>query len=51
MLEVTAENALDYLRSRGWIQSDEARVETLGGGVSNVVLRIVTPTRTSRAGY
>jgi 5-methylthioribose kinase len=43
MLELTAENAGDYLRDRGWIADGPVRVEPLGWGVSNVVLRIVTP--------
>jgi 5-methylthioribose kinase len=42
MFELTADNALDYLRGRGWV-GGEARVEALGGGVSNQVLRVVTP--------
>jgi 5-methylthioribose kinase len=46
MLELTADNALDYLRLRGWIGAGQARVDSLGGGVSNVVLRVVTPERT-----
>src|SRR5262245_3611737 len=40
MLEVTEANALDYLRARGWVGPGPARVEALGGGVSNVVLRV-----------
>jgi 5-methylthioribose kinase len=44
MLELTADNALDYLRRRGWI-AGPARVEPLGGGVSNIVLRVETPER------
>jgi 5-methylthioribose kinase len=43
MLELTADNALDYLRKQGWIGPEPARVEPLGWGVSNLVLRIVTP--------
>jgi 5-methylthioribose kinase len=46
MLELTANNALDYLRSQGWIGSGQARIEQLGWGVSNAVLRVVTPERT-----
>src|SRR5437660_11746309 len=46
MLELTADNALDYLRARGWISAGPARVDSLGGGVSNVVLRVVTLERT-----
>src|SRR4051812_47678943 len=40
MLELTAVNALDYLRERGWVGPGPARVEPLGGGVSNAVLRV-----------
>jgi 5-methylthioribose kinase len=46
MLEITADNALDYLRDRGLISGEEVAVDSLGGGVSNIVLRIVTPERT-----
>jgi 5-methylthioribose kinase len=46
MLQLTADNALDYLREWGWIRAGQARVEALGGGVSNIVLRIVTPQST-----
>ena len=42
MQEITAENALAYMRERGWIGSEPARVELLGGGVSNIVLRVET---------
>lgn len=45
MLELTAENALEYLHKQGWI-STSAKVETLAWGVSNVVLRVITPERT-----
>ena len=45
MLELTAANALDYLRQRGWVGPGPARVEPLGGGVSNAVLRVETPDR------
>ncbi len=45
MLELTSTNILDYLRRRGWIGSEPAEVEALGGGVSNAVLRIATPDR------
>ena len=44
MLDLTAENAVAYLRDRGWI-AGEARVEELGGGVSNQVLRVETAER------
>jgi 5-methylthioribose kinase len=40
MRELTTDNALDYLRERGWIGAGPGRVEALGGGVSNVVLRV-----------
>jgi 5-methylthioribose kinase len=46
MLELTAANALDYLRKQGWIGSEPARVEPLGWGVSNLVLRVVTSQKT-----
>jgi 5-methylthioribose kinase len=39
MLELTAENAAEYLRARGWVGPGPVRVEPLGGGVSNAVLR------------
>jgi 5-methylthioribose kinase len=42
MIELTADNALAYLRDRGWIAGEKADIEPLGGGVSNVVLRVVT---------
>jgi 5-methylthioribose kinase len=42
MTEVTAANALDYLQERGWLAPGPARVELLGGGVSNIVLRVET---------
>jgi 5-methylthioribose kinase len=40
MLELTADNALDFCRHRGWIGAGPARAELLSGGVSNAVLRI-----------
>ncbi len=45
MLEVTAANAADYLRRKGWIRPGPVEVEPLGGGVSNAVLRVRTPER------
>jgi 5-methylthioribose kinase len=42
MLELTADNALAYLREQGRIGPGPARAEPLGGGVSNAVLRIET---------
>ena len=38
--ELTPDNALDFARARGWIGPGPATVELLGGGVSNVVLRV-----------
>jgi 5-methylthioribose kinase len=46
MLELTPDNALDYLRARGWVGPGPARVEALGWGVSNLVLRVETPGET-----
>src|SRR6266581_2058403 len=46
MLELTADNASGYLRRQGWIGSEPAHVEPLGWGVSNLVLRVVTPQTT-----
>jgi 5-methylthioribose kinase len=40
MHELTPDNALDYLRAGGRL-AGPGRVELLGGGVSNVVLRVV----------
>jgi 5-methylthioribose kinase len=40
MFELTADNAPDYLRERGWVGPGPVRVEALGGGVSNAVLRV-----------
>jgi 5-methylthioribose kinase len=45
MLELTSDNALAYLRAHGWIGPGPARVELLGWGVSNAVLRVETPKR------
>jgi 5-methylthioribose kinase len=45
MLELTPNNALDYLRTQGWIGAGPARVEPMGWGVSNSVLRVITPER------
>jgi 5-methylthioribose kinase len=41
MFELTAENALDYLRSHGRLDPEPVRVEPLGWGASNIVLRVV----------
>jgi 5-methylthioribose kinase len=40
MLELTADNVLDFCRQRGWIGPGTAQAELLGGGVSNAVFRI-----------
>jgi aminoglycoside phosphotransferase (APT) family kinase protein len=42
MFELTAENALDYLRQHDVITSAAAQAEVLSGGVSNQVLRVTT---------
>jgi 5-methylthioribose kinase len=42
MLELAADNAVAYLREQGWIGPGSARVEALGWGVSNIVLRVET---------
>src|SRR5262249_47887632 len=45
MVELTCDNLLDYLRAQGHLGAGPAAVESLGGGVSNAVLRVVTPER------
>ncbi|HVS34043.1 MAG TPA: aminoglycoside phosphotransferase family protein [Gemmataceae bacterium] len=45
MLELTAANAADYVRRKGWIRPGPVEVEPLGGGVSNAILRVRTPER------
>src|SRR5436853_2012398 len=42
MFELTADNAIDYLRQKGWIDAGPAQAELLSGGVSNFVLRVTT---------
>ncbi|HEY7326503.1 MAG TPA: phosphotransferase [Gemmataceae bacterium] len=42
MIELTVDNAAEYLHQRGWIADGPASFELLGGGVSNVVLRVET---------
>ena len=42
MLELTAENAEEYLRSRGWLPSGPVEVTALADGVSNAVLCVET---------
>src|ERR1700733_10070945 len=46
MLVLTADNATDYLRSHQRVGPGPVQVEALGGGVSNVVLRVATPEQT-----
>lgn len=45
MIELTVDNAADYLRRRGWIGEGPLSLSPLSGGVSNVVLRIETADR------
>ncbi len=42
MLQLTADNAVAYLRSQKWIGPGPARIDVLSGGVSNAVLRVET---------
>ena len=46
MRELTATNAQAYLTEKGFINPGPARIDLLGGGVSNIVLRVETPERT-----
>jgi aminoglycoside phosphotransferase (APT) family kinase protein len=39
--QLTADNAVEYLRQRGWLSGDPAHAEELAGGVSNLVLRVL----------
>ena len=42
MIELSEQNALDYLRSRSRVSPDgEVLVQSLSGGVANVVLKIM----------
>lgn len=45
MLELTADNALSYLRQQQLVGKEPVDVTPLAWGVSNVVLRVETPTR------
>jgi 5-methylthioribose kinase len=45
MQELTVESAGQYVRDRSWVAEGPVRIEPLGWGVSNLVLRIVTPER------
>jgi aminoglycoside phosphotransferase (APT) family kinase protein len=42
MLELTTENAADYLIRQGWVSGGFCQVEELSGGVSNIVYRVKT---------
>src|SRR6516162_7969025 len=46
MIELTVDNAADYLHRKRWITSEPVAVEPLGWGVSNAVLRVRTPSQT-----
>src|SRR5262245_11749512 len=46
MFEITADNALSFCHAKGWIAPGPARVEAFGGGVSNIVVRVMTRERT-----
>src|SRR5437899_6405592 len=46
MFELTPDNAVDYLRERGWIGPGPVQVQPLSGGVSNLVLRVEAADRT-----
>ncbi|HXG11066.1 MAG TPA: aminoglycoside phosphotransferase family protein [Gemmataceae bacterium] len=46
MLELTPDNAVEYLRRQGWVGPGPVQVEPLGWGVSNAVLRVATPEQT-----
>lgn len=44
MWELSIDNAEAYVRERGWVKPGEpAEVSFLGGGVSNIVLKVKTP--------
>lgn len=45
MRELTADNAAAYLQERGFLAASPVQVDWLSGGVSNVVLRVTTPTQ------
>jgi 5-methylthioribose kinase len=46
MTELTHENVVEFMRARGWITTEGATALPLGGGVSNVVLRVDSPEKT-----
>src|SRR5689334_17791730 len=44
MIELSIDNAEAYVRARSWVKPGEpAEVSFLGGGVSNIVLKVKTP--------
>jgi 5-methylthioribose kinase len=45
MIELSVENAADFLRQNKWIGAGPVTIEPLSGGVSNQVLRVTTPER------
>ncbi len=45
MIELTVDNAIEYLRRGGWLDAGPAHIEPLSGGVSNAVLRVETADR------
>jgi 5-methylthioribose kinase len=45
MLPLTADNAADYLRQRGWVGPGAVHITELADGVSNAVLRVEEPGR------
>lgn len=45
MIELTVDNVANYLRQRAWIGDGPVNIAPLGGGVSNVVLRVETTDR------
>jgi 5-methylthioribose kinase len=45
MIELTVDNARDFLHQCGWFDENPRHIELLAGGVSNIVLRVETPRR------
>jgi aminoglycoside phosphotransferase (APT) family kinase protein len=46
MQEITPDNAAEFARAHGWIGPGPVQAESLGGGVSNVVLRVLSGDQT-----
>src|ERR1043166_9727149 len=42
MIELTATNTEQYLRTHGWLGAGSVAIEPLSGGVSNLVLRVTS---------